>query len=143
MISQYKSALNLYLLYVNISLYMNIYPIIQFDICIYIYIYIIIFIYIYIYMYKNFVFCLFVYCNIVAAHTHTGHTGFTFTQPIPAGFTWSLLLVETVYQIVNTILVINKKPEQLFLVFMVKFWQVLSVTLKSSYRRCSIKKSCS
>ena len=33
--------------------------------------------YIYIYIYINFV--LFVYCNIVATHTDTGHTGFTFT----------------------------------------------------------------
>ena len=41
---------------------MNIYPIIQFDIYIYIYI-----------------FVFFIYCNIVAAHAHTGHTGFTFT----------------------------------------------------------------
>ena len=40
---------------------MNIYPIIQFDI----------------YIDINFVF--FVYCNIAATHTHTGHTGFTFT----------------------------------------------------------------
>ena len=33
-------------------------------------------IYIYIYIYMNFM-C-FVYCNIVATHTHDGHTGFTF-----------------------------------------------------------------
>ena len=33
--------------------------------------------YIYIYIYINFVF--FVYCNIITTHTHTGHTGFTFT----------------------------------------------------------------
>ena len=47
----------------------------------YIYIYIYVYIYIYIYIYAicqtNFV--LFVFCNIVATHTHTGHTGFTFT----------------------------------------------------------------
>ena len=48
----------------NIQLYINIYPIIQFDIYIYIYIY-------------NFVF--FVYCDIVATHTRTGHTGFKLT----------------------------------------------------------------
>ena len=29
----------------------------------------------------------FVYCNIVATHTYDGHTGFTFTQSFPAGFT--------------------------------------------------------
>ena len=46
---------------------MNIYPIIQFDIYIYIYIYI--------YMYDI---CFFIYCDIVATHTHTGHTDFTF-----------------------------------------------------------------
>ena len=38
---------------------MNIYPIIQFDICI--------------------IFVFFIYCNIVATQIHTGHTGLTFT----------------------------------------------------------------
>ena len=76
---------------------MNTHPIIQFDIYIYIYIYIFIYLYMYIHIYLymyiyiyvyiyiyiyictyiNFVF--FVYCNIVATYTHTGHTGFTFT----------------------------------------------------------------
>ena len=44
---------------------MNLYPIIQFDIYIYIYIYIIL--------------VFFIFCNIAATYTHTGHTGFTFT----------------------------------------------------------------
>ena len=29
-------------------------------------------------MYINFVFCVFVYCNIVATHTRDGHSGITF-----------------------------------------------------------------
>ena len=44
---------------------MNIYPIIQFDI--------------YIYIYNIRVFFIIIYCNIAETHTHTGHTGFTFT----------------------------------------------------------------
>ena len=32
--------------------------------------------YIYIYMYKS---LLFVYCDLVKRHTHTGHSGFAFT----------------------------------------------------------------
>ena len=45
---------------------------------IYVYIYIYKYItYLYIYIYLNFV--LFVYCNVVAKHTHTSQTGFTFT----------------------------------------------------------------
>ena len=46
------------------------------------YIYIYIFIYIYIqstYLYICIIFVFFIYCNIVATHTNTGHTGFTFT----------------------------------------------------------------
>ena len=44
------------------------------------------YIYIYICIYiTDFVF--FVYCNIVATHTHDCYTGFTFTQSFPAGFT--------------------------------------------------------
>ena len=39
----------------------------------------------YIYIYELCVF--FVYCNIVATHTHDGHTGFTFIWSFPAGFT--------------------------------------------------------
>ena len=30
-----------------------------------------------------------------ATHTQTGHTCFTFTESFPAGFAWSLSLVET------------------------------------------------
>ena len=40
---------------------------------------------------------------------NTGHTGFTFIQSFPAGFIWSLPLVETAYSIVNMIQVINKE----------------------------------
>ena len=47
--------------------------------------------------------------NIAATHTHTGHTGFTFTLSFPADFTWSLSLVETAYPIVNMFQVINKE----------------------------------
>ena len=57
-----------------------------------------IYIYIYIYIHKRGVF---VYYNVVATHTHTGHTVFTLTWSFPAGFTWSLALVETTYPIVN------------------------------------------
>ena len=39
-------------------------------------------------------------------HTHDGHTSFT---SFPAGFTWSLSLVETAYAIVNMIQVINEE----------------------------------
>ena len=46
----------------------------MYNICI---IYILHIIYLYIFIYINFVFL--VCCNIVATHTYTGHTGFTFT----------------------------------------------------------------
>ena len=65
------------------------------------------YIYIYIYIYINFAF--FVYCNIVETHTDNGHTGFAFTYSFTAGFTGSLLLVETAYPILNMIQVINKE----------------------------------
>ena len=47
------------------------------------------FLYIYIYVYVCiYELCIFfVYCNIVATHTHDGHTGFTFTQSFPAAHT--------------------------------------------------------
>ena len=47
--------------------------------------------------------------NIVAAHTHLDHTGFTFSKSFPAGFASSLLLVKTAYPIVNMLQVINKE----------------------------------
>ena len=37
----------------------------------------------------------FVFCNTIATHAHTGHTGFKFTKSFPAAFTWSLSVVET------------------------------------------------
>ena len=87
----------------------------------------------------------FVHCNIVAVHTHTGHTGFTSTLSFPAAFLWSFSLVETTYLIVNMIQVIKKEPRatkwKSFSFFMVKFWQVSNITLKSNYRRCSIKEA--
>ena len=58
-------------------------------------------IYIYIYI------CMYIYIYIT--HTHAGYTGFTFTQSFPAGFTWSLSLVETPCPIVNLIQVIDKE----------------------------------
>ena len=61
-----------------------------------IYIYIYIYIYIFINIYTNFVF--FVYYNIVSTHAHAGLAVFTFIWSFPAGFTWSLSLVETVYE---------------------------------------------
>ena len=54
-------------------------------------------------------FMCFVYCIIVATRAHDGHTGFTFKQSFPAGFTWLLSQVETAYTIVNMIQVINKE----------------------------------
>ena len=59
---------------------------------------------VYVYTYT---FVFFVYCNIAATHTHAVHTDFTFTKSFPAGFTWSLTLVETAYQNLNIIQVIN------------------------------------
>ena len=47
--------------------------------------YIYIYIYVYVCIYELCIF--FVYCNIVATHTHDGHTGFTFTQSFPAAHT--------------------------------------------------------
>ena len=68
-----------------------------------------------IFIYINFVF--FVHCNIVATHTH---------NPFQL-----VLLVETVYPIVNMIQVINKVNSDRF----------QKIALKSSYRRSSIKKA--
>ena len=61
---------------------------------------------VYVYTY-TYTFVFFVYCNIAATHTHAVHTDFTFTKSFPAGFTWSLTLVETAYQNLNIIQVIN------------------------------------
>ena len=81
LIIQYKSTLSLHCIWIYNCIW--IYPIMQL---------ISKFIqsnwYICIYIYMNFM-C-FVYCNIVATHTHDGHTGFTFKQSFPGSFTWSL-----------------------------------------------------
>ena len=61
---------------------------------------------VYVYTY-TYTFVFFVYCNIAATHTHAVHTDFTFTKSFPAGFTWSLTLVETAYPNLNIIQVIN------------------------------------
>ena len=59
LIIQYKSTLNLHLLYL-----------LTFTVFTY-----------------NLILCFFVYCNIVATHSYDGRTGFTFIWSFPAGFT--------------------------------------------------------
>ena len=57
-------------------------------------------------------FVFFVFCNIVATHTQTGHTGFTYTWSFPAAFTWSFSLIETAYPIANMFQVMNKEARE-------------------------------
>ena len=87
--------------------YIIVYEYILLSKLIYIYTYIHIIFLFYIYIYMDFV--RFVYCTTVVTHAHDGHNGFTFTYSFSAGFTWSLLLVETAYPIVNMTQVIDKK----------------------------------
>ena len=42
--------------------------------------------YVYIYIYIYIIFVLFIYCNIVATHEHTGHTGFHIQIIYPSCF---------------------------------------------------------
>ena len=53
-------------------------------------------------------FVIFVFYNIVATRTYTGHTGFTFSILFLRCFPLSLSLVETAYTIVSIFQVINK-----------------------------------
>ena len=99
----------------------------QHSIYIYLYEYIIVYeyiLYVYIYIY------IYIY-NWFWTHTHDCHTGFTFTQSFPAGFTSRNGLPNCE----------PKASRKSFLFFMVKFWQVSNIALTSSYRRCSIKKT--
>ena len=163
---QYKSTLNLHLLYIWIYILLSniypiyllsyillypiwiyillcyiyiypIYPIIFYHIILYTYIYIYIYIYIHklvLYIYVNYIIYIhrYEYMNYIYIYIYihiylvlkecknlsnklcvfwsrTGFTSFTFTKSFRAAFTWSLLLVETTYPIVNMSKVINKE----------------------------------
>ena len=77
LIIQYKSTLNLHLLYVNIQLYMNIMNISYYPV---------------------------LFIATLSQHIHTMVT--LVSHSFPAGFTWSSSLVETAYRILNMIHVI-------------------------------------
>ena len=57
---------------------------------------------------KNHNFVFFVFCNIVATHARTGHTGFMFAQSFSAAFAWSFSLVVTGYPFIDMLQHINE-----------------------------------